>query len=45
VKANDITDGNDSTILLIFTISGGPLSYQLNKWELAAAPTLIIKVQ
>jgi len=31
VKANDITDGNDSDILmilLIFTISGGPLSYQ-----------------
>jgi len=29
MKANDITDGNDSDILLIFTISGGPLSYQV----------------
>jgi len=28
VKANDITDGNDSEILLIFTIFGGPLSHQ-----------------
>jgi len=29
MKANDITDGNDSDILLICTISGGPLSYQV----------------
>jgi len=29
VKANDITEGNDSDILLSFTIFGGPMSYQV----------------
>jgi len=31
MKANEITDGNDSDsdILLIFTICGGPPSYQV----------------